>query len=83
MTWRKLNEEKDDRLVEQILALYEEDPAPNPMTRDKGLRTLRRLRAEPLRGVAIGATGEDGLSGYTVLLLVLEQQAGRRSLLHR
>jgi len=76
MTWRKLYEEEDERVVDQILALYEEDPAPTPMTRDKALRTLRRLRAEPLRGVAVGTTSDGGLSGYALLCSFWSNELG-------
>ena len=64
MGWRDLTERDDAAVVEHMLALYAEDPAPLPVTASQCERTLRRLRAEPVRGVAIGCKGSSGLAGY-------------------
>lgn len=76
MTWRALSEDEDEQVIDSMLALYEEDPASSPMTRAKALGTLRRLRAEPLRGVAIGAAGDGGLCGYALLCSFWSNELG-------
>lgn len=76
MTWRRLDPTEDDTIIEFMLGLYTEDPAPTPMTRAKARRTLERLRAEPLRGLAVGCDGERGLAGYALLCSFWSNELG-------
>lgn len=76
MGWRNLTAEDDAAVVEQMLALYEEDPAPVPLTAEQCRRTLARLRAEPVRGVAIGWDGGAGLGGYALLCSFWSNELG-------
>jgi len=63
MGWRQARDEDDAAIVEHMLALYAEDPAPAPVSAEQCARTLRRLRAEPTRGVALGLEGQGDITG--------------------
>ncbi|HEY3494401.1 MAG TPA: GNAT family N-acetyltransferase [Polyangiaceae bacterium] len=76
MPWRAANAEDDATLVELMLALYAEDPGPRPVGREQGLRTLARLRAEPLRGVALVCEGEHERCGYAFLCSFWSNELG-------
>ena len=78
MGWRQARDEDDGAMVEHMLALYEEDPAPAPVSAEQCARTLRRLRAEPARGVALGFDAHDAgsLSGYALLCSFWSNELG-------
>jgi len=76
MGWRELTEDDDDRVVEHMLGLYAEDPAPAPVSAEQCRRTLQRLRAERVRGVAIGWQGPHGLAGYAILCSFWSNELG-------
>jgi GNAT superfamily N-acetyltransferase len=76
MSWRSATADDDGNLVEMMLALYVEDPAPRPVGREQGLATLRALRAEPLRGVALICEGQRGISGYALLCSFWSNELG-------
>jgi GNAT superfamily N-acetyltransferase len=76
MTWRSATLEDDATIAELMLELYAEDPAPRPVGREQGLRTLSRLRAEPLRGVALVCEGEHGRCGYAFLCSFWSNELG-------
>ena len=82
MGWRQVREQDEPAVVEHMLALYAEDPAAAPVSAEQCARTLRRLRAEPLRGVALGlespadldANGR--LAGYALLCSFWSNELG-------
>jgi GNAT superfamily N-acetyltransferase len=80
MGWRQAQPEDDAALVELMLALYEEDPAPAPVGAEQCERTLRRLRAEPVRGLALGLEGASQtpvhLAGYALLCSFWSNELG-------
>jgi GNAT superfamily N-acetyltransferase len=81
MGWREAREQDDPIVIEHMLALYAEDPAPVPVSAEQCARTLLRLRAEPLRGVALGfedtgLEGQRGLAGYALLCSFWSNELG-------
>lgn len=76
MGWRSTVEAEDAVVVRHMLALYAEDPAPVPVLAEQCQHTLRRLRAEPQRGVAIGCEGSAGLVGYALLCSFWSNELG-------
>jgi len=58
-------------------ALYAEDPGAAPMTREKAVRTLERLAAEPSRGVAVVCDpGGPAVAGYALLCAFWSNELG-------
>jgi GNAT superfamily N-acetyltransferase len=51
--WRVATTEDDEAIVEMVTRLYEEDPGEQPVPAEATRRTLRALRAEPVRGRAV------------------------------
>lgn len=76
MVWRQAQAEDDAALVELMLALYEADPAPAPVSAAQCASTLRRLRAEPVRGVALGFEPTGHLAGYALLCSFWSNELG-------
>lgn len=77
MTWRPVRTSEHDGVASLMLALYAEDPAPAPMTRDKAARTLERLAAEPLRGVVVVCdTAGPAVAGYALLCSFWSNELG-------
>jgi GNAT superfamily N-acetyltransferase len=59
-----------------MLALYEEDPAPTPVTLEGALRTLGRLEAEPVRGRAVLHGDGFGVDAYALLCSFWSNELG-------
>jgi GNAT superfamily N-acetyltransferase len=91
MGWRQARDTDEPAIVEHMLALYAEDPAPAPVSAEQCARTLRRLRAEPVRGVALGlevsralegarpqstSLASSGLAGYALLCSFWSNELG-------
>jgi len=75
-TWRAARDDEWQAVADLMLELYREDPAPTEVTRPQVLRTLARLAAEPLRGVAVVAPGEQGLDAYALLCSFWSNELG-------
>jgi GNAT superfamily N-acetyltransferase len=75
-TWRAARQADWEAVASLVLALYREDPAPTEVTRAQALRTLARLAAEPIRGVALVAEAEHGLVGYALLCSFWSNELG-------
>ncbi len=58
----------DDAIVDLCLALFAEDPGPRTMVREEVLRTLDRLRREPVRGMAVVLELDGLIVGYALLI---------------
>ena len=76
MDWREARADEREAVVELVLALYREDPAPEPIGAEQVARTLARLAAEPLRGVAVVIDGERRLAGYALLCSFWSNELG-------
>jgi GNAT superfamily N-acetyltransferase len=76
VSWREGRAEEHERVASLMLALYTEDPAPTPMTREQGLSTLRRLTAEPIRGLAVVHGGDSGIEAYALLCSFWSNELG-------
>lgn len=85
MGWRQARDLDEPAIVAHMLALYAEDPAPAPVSAEQCTRTLRRLRAEPLRGLTLGLERAlepgahrlgNGLAGYALLCSFWSNELG-------
>ena len=76
MEWREARADEREAVVELVLALYREDPAPEPIGAEQVAQTLARLAAEPLRGVAVVTDTERGLGGYALLCSFWSNELG-------
>ncbi len=76
MSWRECRGDEHEPIAALMLALYEEDPAPTPMTRSQALATLQRLAREPVRGLALGYDRGEGLEGYALLCSFWSNELG-------
>jgi len=76
MSWRALRKSEHDAVASLITNLYEDDPAPTPMSRDMALSTLARLDAEPLRGRAVVYDEGAGPVAYAILCAFWSNELG-------
>jgi GNAT superfamily N-acetyltransferase len=76
MSWRACRGDEHEGIAVLMLALYEEDPAPTPMTRTRGIGTLQRLAQEPSRGLALAYDRGQGLEGYALLCSFWSNELG-------
>jgi GNAT superfamily N-acetyltransferase len=76
VSWRSCEAHDHDRVVELMLGLYEEDPAPTQLTPAMAHATLRRLVAEPIRGRAVVLDGRAGVAGYALLCSFWSNELG-------
>jgi GNAT superfamily N-acetyltransferase len=76
VTWRECRAEDHPLVASMVLALYEEDPAPTPVTLEGALRTLRRLEAEPVRGRAVLHGDGFGVDAYALLCSFWSNELG-------
>jgi GNAT superfamily N-acetyltransferase len=74
--WRAAQKDEREAVASMVLALYREDPAPTEVTRAQALRTLERLEAEPVRGLALVAESTRGLVGYALLCSFWSNELG-------
>lgn len=76
MSWRALQRSERDAVAALITNLYEDDPAPTPMSREMALATLARLDAEPLRGRAVVYDEGAGPVAYAILCAFWSNELG-------
>ena len=86
MGWHQARDVDEPTIIEHMLALYAEDPAPAPVSAEQCARTLRRLRAEPVRGIALGlerarphresGSLDSSLDGYALLCSFWSNELG-------
>ncbi len=76
MTWRECRTDEHALVGSLMLALYEEDPAPTPVTLKGALRTLGRLEAEPVRGRAVLHGDGFGIDAYALLCSFWSNELG-------
>jgi GNAT superfamily N-acetyltransferase len=76
VTWRELEPAEHEAVMEMVLGLYAEDPAPTPMTRPQIERTLRELRANPVRGRVVVWDLGSGPRGYALLCSYWSNELG-------
>ncbi len=66
--WREARSSDDEAIVALCVALYEEDPAGDPVPREHHERTLAKLREEPVRGRAYALDVEGVVRGYALVI---------------
>ncbi|MCS6900785.1 MAG: GNAT family N-acetyltransferase [Myxococcales bacterium] len=74
--WRLATPDDDPALTTFCLALYKEDPGPEPMTTERIQRTLAALREEPRRGHAVVLELEGRVLGYALLISFWSNEFG-------
>lgn len=74
--WRLARAEDDDAVVEMCVALYTEDPGPEPVPAAHGRRTLDALRTEPVRGRVLVLELGGRVVGYAVLVSFWSNELG-------
>ncbi len=74
--WRAARPEEDEAIVAMCLALYNEDPGPDPVHAERVQRTLTVFRDEPVRGRALVATSDARLVGYAFLVSFWSNELG-------
>lgn len=74
--WRPATPSDDDRIVDLSLALYTEDPSPQPVSAVQTRRTLQVLRAEPFRGRAVVLELDGRVEGYALLISFWSNEFG-------
>jgi ribosomal protein S18 acetylase RimI-like enzyme len=74
--WRDARPEDDADIVPLCIALYEEDPASEPVPEEHHRRTLAVLRADPLRGRAVVLELEGAVAGYAMLIACWSNELG-------
>ena len=74
--WRTANSSDDEALVRMCLALYAEDPGPEPVPAENIKRTLLALREKPMRGRAVVLELEGGARGYALLISYWSNELG-------
>jgi len=74
--WRPAKITDDDTLVRLSLALYAEDPSPEPVHPEQIRRTLTTLRAEPTRGHPVVLELDGTVQGYALLISFWSNELG-------
>jgi GNAT superfamily N-acetyltransferase len=75
--WRLATETDDEALVALSLALYQEDPGPNPVPEEYIRRTLQMLRDAPWRGHAVVLENTArSVVGYALLISFWSNELG-------
>ena len=74
--WRLARPEEDDRIVELSLALYAEDPGTVPVGAEQIRRTLKELRASPVRGCVVVLEDASLVQGYAILASYWSNELG-------
>lgn len=74
--WRAAQPEEDAQIIELSLALYAEDPAPDPVPPEHTRATLAILRTEPARGMAVVLDLDGTIAGYGFLISFWSNELG-------
>lgn len=74
--WREARPEDDDAITALCIALYEEDPASDPVPAEHHTRTLATLRAEPMRGRVLALEEDGAVRGYAILVPYWSNELG-------
>ncbi|RYE94187.1 MAG: GNAT family N-acetyltransferase [Myxococcales bacterium] len=74
--WRPATPDDDEAIETLCLALYTEDPGPEPMTVERVQRTLTALREWPARGCAAALELDGRVQGYALLVAFWSNEYG-------
>src|SRR5437016_4012748 len=74
--WRPATSADDDEIIRMALALYEEDPSPDPVPAEQTRRTLAVLQSEPARGRVVVLEIAGALAGYAFLIAYWSNELG-------
>ena len=74
--WRLTNVADDDAIECMCIALYAEDPGPDPFSPENIRRTLRALREKPQRGRALLLEVEGRACGYALIMSYWSNELG-------
>ncbi len=74
--WKLADESHDSEIIEMSLALYREDPSPHEPTAKNIQKTLKTLRAEPVRGRAVVLEIDGHIVGYSFLISFWSNELG-------
>jgi len=74
--WRVAREDDDEAVIALGLALYDEDPSPEPITALQFERTLAMFRREPWRGRALVVEAGGDIVGYALLVSFWSNELG-------
>ena len=74
--WRPAILDDDPAIITFCLALYDEDPGPEPMTAGRIQRTLAALREAPERGRAVVLELSGRVLGYALLISFWSNEFG-------
>jgi GNAT superfamily N-acetyltransferase len=74
--WRLAVPSDDESLVRMCLALYAEDPGPEPVSVENIRRTLFALREKPMRGRALVLEQDGEACGYALVIPYWSNELG-------
>ena len=74
--WRLAAPSDDEAILRMCLALYAEDPGPEPVPLENMGRTLRALRDMPVRGRTVVLEIDGRASGYALLIAYWSNELG-------
>ena len=74
--WRIAASSDNESIVRMCLALYAEDPGPEPITAENIWRTLHALREKPMRGRAVVLELEGRACGYGLIISYWSNELG-------
>lgn len=74
--WRPARPEEDPAIVALSLALYVEDPSPEPIGAAQVQATLHKFQAEPWRGRAVVLELNGAVAGYAFLVSFWSNELG-------
>ena len=74
--WRTAAPADDESIVGMCLALYAEDPGPEPVPPENIWQTLRALREKPTRGRAVVLELEGRVCGYALIISYWSNELG-------
>jgi GNAT superfamily N-acetyltransferase len=74
--WRIAAPSDDEAIERMCLALYAEDPGPEPVPAENIRRTLRALRDNPLRGRALVLELDSQACGYALVISYWSNELG-------
>ena len=74
--WRPARPEDDDEIVRMSIALFSEDPSPEPISEENVRRTLATLRTDPVRGRIVVLEIDGRVAGYSFLIPYWSNELG-------